>query len=553
MKIILIQKYIFSFFLLNSLDIILSWKCGADQIKIKPAAIPPSMEQKNRRLIYSTTNPIKIIADYSNLRATGSVNTETLNRIKNLLDQTCEEFGRFIKVEHINVELAGNENLIKEQCQINNLGVDYQNFLIKNDLVIFPLFDETLGNGVLAAAALCLYSGSNFRPYAGILLINPNLSFSKRNTDIYMKNLFLHELTHVLIFNPELMKELGMTTTKIFDGSFVTFINSPKVLTASRQHFNCRTLNGIPLENQGSEGTAGSHWEARYMLGDYMISTDYIDNVISDITLALFEDSGFYKVEYYSGGLFKFGKNMGCEFFDKKCVENGRTDFEKDFCINPNDNFCSRSRGFKGKCLISSYKETIPKKYRYFSNSKYGGFRPANFCPVSNVEETESDYFPTSCFVGSSNLNSDYGEVISNSSFCFISSLLPSNSSLSIEEKAICYRVNCDQYNKQIIVNIGSNSLICPTEGGIVSAPNGFKGSIVCPEFNDICGVDSEDGSSCNEMFNCINKKVETGEDTFLYFLDEDDIGKILYKTNSEKLQINFSLLILILLCYIYY
>ena len=30
---------------------------------------------------------------------------------------------------------------------------------------------------------------------------------------------------------------------------------------------------------------------------------------------------------------------MGCEFFDKKCVENGRTDFEKDFCINQNGNF----------------------------------------------------------------------------------------------------------------------------------------------------------------------------------------------------------------------
>ena len=76
MKIILIQKYIFSFFLLNSLDLILSWKCGADQIKIRPAAIPPTMEQKNRRLIYSTKNPIKIIADYSNLGTINSINTE---------------------------------------------------------------------------------------------------------------------------------------------------------------------------------------------------------------------------------------------------------------------------------------------------------------------------------------------------------------------------------------------------------------------------------------------------------------------------------------------
>ena len=50
------------------------------------------------------------------------------------------------------------------------------------------------------------------------------------------------------------------------------------------------------MENQGLTGSAGSHWESRYMLGDYMISTEYMDNVISDITLALFEDSKIYKV-----------------------------------------------------------------------------------------------------------------------------------------------------------------------------------------------------------------------------------------------------------------
>ena len=40
------------------------------------------------------------------------------------------------------------------------------------------------------------------------------------------------------------------------------------------------------------------------MLGDYMISSDYIEIIISDITLAYFEDTGFYKVNYYTGGLF---------------------------------------------------------------------------------------------------------------------------------------------------------------------------------------------------------------------------------------------------------
>ena len=325
-----------------------------------------------------------------------------------------------------------------------------------------------------------------------------------------MKNLFLHELTHVLIFNPQLMKEKGMTSTKISDGSFVTFINSPKVLTIARQHFNCKTLNGIPLENQGSIGSVGAHWEARYMLGDYMISTDYIDNAISDITLALFEDSGFYQVEYYSGGLFKFGKNAGCAFFENKCINDGKTDFVNEFCTNFNEDFCSRTRAFKGKCLVYRYSDTIPKRYRYFENDKYGGFLTANYCPVSNVEDSDDDYYPTSCFFGKNNLDSDYGEDISNSSFCFISSLLPINSILTPKEKAICYQISCDKVNKQIIVNIGQGKVTCPFEGGDINDPEGFKGKIYCPEYSDLCGIDSEDDSMCNEMFDCINKKIET-------------------------------------------
>ena len=107
--------------------------------------------------------------------------------------------------------------------------------------------------------------------------------------NFYYIAIIFHELTHVLVFSPELFSSLGMMTTRIFDGSFVSFINSPKVLTTARQHFNCTSLNGVPLENQGGSGSAGSHWEARYLLGDYMISSDYFDNVISDITLALFE------------------------------------------------------------------------------------------------------------------------------------------------------------------------------------------------------------------------------------------------------------------------
>ena len=59
-------------------------------------------------------------------------------------------------------------------------------------------------------------------------------------------------------------------------------INSEKVLKKAREHYNCEEIDGIPLEDLGGEEIAGYHWDPRYMLGDYMISINYIDFVISD-------------------------------------------------------------------------------------------------------------------------------------------------------------------------------------------------------------------------------------------------------------------------------
>ena len=541
------KKYI-SFILLISLQIITCWKCGADELKLKPKAIDLS-KYGNKRRLANNYNPIRIMADYSNLRAISGVSEATIEQVKTLIDETCNEFSKILNVVYLNTRLDISEDDIKYSCEIDNIGNGFQNYFLFSDLVIFPTFDPTLSTSTLAAAGMCMYLTENNKPIFGVLLINPNLSFSKKNTDLYMKNLFFHELTHVLMFSPDIFSNLGMMTTRIFDGSFVSFINSPKVLTAARQHFNCTSLNGVPLENQGGTGTAGSHWESRYMLGDYMISSDYFDNVISDITLALFEDSGIYKVNYYSGGLFKFGKNKGCSFFDKKCIEDGSTEFKDEFCTSQNQYFCSRTKISKGQCILNQYSNTIPKRYRYFSDDDTGGFEPANFCPVSNTPSQNNDYYPTSCNIGTSSINIEYGEVIGNSSFCFISSLLPSNSQLSSVNRAICYRIECDQENKEIIVNIGNNKLNCPTEGGTLTNPSGFKGSIECPQYYEMCGQETEEeGEICNDMFECFNKKAETNIETISFFPEEDYVFIKTSKAYNFRFNLNLYILLLLFL-----
>ena len=45
--------------------------------------------------------------------------------------------------------------------------------------------------------------------------------------------------------------------------------------------------------------------------------------VISEFTLALFEDLGYLKVKNkYTGGLMRFGKHQGYQFLGQQCINN---------------------------------------------------------------------------------------------------------------------------------------------------------------------------------------------------------------------------------------
>ena len=214
-----------------------------------------------------------------------------------------------------------------------------------------------------------------------------------------------------------------------------------------------------------------------------MIFTLEETSIISDMTLALLEDTGFYQVNYYSGELFKFGKNKGCEFFSKKCIENDSETFDE-FCHVNGQPKCTHSRTHKGKCFVFEDYSNIPEEFQYFSNPKKGGSSVINFCPFSEVQYFYANYNPDSCKYGKSYLNGEYGQILGDNSFCFLSSLLPSSSELEEKSQAICYEVECDPNKKELIVKVGDEKLTCPKEGGNTTFP-GYKGILECPRYID--------------------------------------------------------------------
>ena len=491
------MKFSLILILFLNIGIVLNHACGTDKLKLNLNSLKvPSKEKriaKLSKLNAGNYEPIKIGYDFSTLNKPSSMSNTIFNNIKSLLQETREYISKFLQVVHQNIDISDYFNDIIDVCEVSYIGSDYSNFLVKNDLIIWPFFED-FDEGVIAAAAPCLIEYETMRPIGGILYINKKLDFNIQNAEIYMKNILIHEITHILVFHPFFFYNLDLIGTR---GS-INYISSPKVLEQARKHFGCDNLRGIVLEDQGGVGSIGSHWESRYMLGDYMISTNYPDVAISDITLALFEDSGFYKVNYYSGGLFKFGKGAGCRFFNDKCVLNDEAQFT-DFCAVSSKPLCSSSRALKSSCFMGRY-PSIPSKYAYFSDKNIGGYSSANYCPVAYETHPDNDYFPKHCQFGSE--SSNYGEKLGPNSFCFMSSIVDGSSNDS-DDKPVCYEIECDRSNKKIIVKIGSSRVECPNGGGSVNAPSGMKGTIDCPEYSDLC---SSNDIVCNDMYSCFTK-----------------------------------------------
>jgi len=468
-------------------------------------SIRPNNElNTNTHLDYT---PIKTKVDYTYFN-TKLIKEENLAILKSLINETVFEFRKFLKVKHhIEKNLKEEISNIKDNCGLEDFDEKLLDDFNENDLIIFAYY-KNLGLETIAQAGACFYDKNN-RPIIGLLEINSGKeAFKNTDTKKFVKGVLLHEMTHILVFNKKLIYNLGMGFDAKTEDQNILYVNSSKVMKIAKKHFNCELLRGLPLENYGGPGSVNSHWEARYMLGDYMISQHYL------------EDTGFYEVEYYTGGLFKFGKNKGCAFFDESCIVNKKTKFHDEFCEENNEPICTQSKTSKGYCYNMFYEQVKEKKFEFiFDIFKSLYFAPADYCPVPRDSLLSDKKFGFNCNLGKSDLHKDYGEIIGSNSFCFESSLLPSFSNQKEKYQPICYEVECDNIKKQIIVNIGNLTLNCPTYGNTIKDPPGFKGTIKCPKYYDICDSDV----LCNDMFECLDKKSKTDEQSY-YYNDEENI-----------------------------
>ncbi|OQR86731.1 leishmanolysin-like peptidase [Thraustotheca clavata] len=211
-----------------------------------------------------------------------------------------------------------------------------------------------------------------------------------------------------------------------------------------------------------------SHWEKRIFQDEYMSATAPTTPIYSAMTLAVFEDSGWYTANYSMAQTLPWGYLEGCTF---ATALNGMPKATVILQLT-NQVFLEVSITLVTQVLVFSGKNVI------FLNSLLLGGQDSysDYCPLY-VGYSNGDWIESTTYTTSS-----VGEILSSRSQCFQSTFSASGSCSSTP---VCYAV--DHCTKTAMtVNVGNTQVSCPMAGGQVSVP-GLQGTLTCPPANTIC------------------------------------------------------------------
>ena len=297
---------------------------------------------------------------------------------------------------------------------------------------------------------------------------------------------------------------------------------TPTVREEAQRHFNCSTLEGAELENQGGKGTALAHWEKRLFENEGMTGIVTQNSVFSRLTLALMEDTGWYKVNYQMAEPLQWGKSLGCLFAKNSCgawmkAQKGAGKSVAPFCDQPKESSegrsgCSVDRTSIATCNLVQYEQNLSVEYQNFLSGsisgisgfeeQYGGsVALADYCPFYQGftwTKKNKDIRSSSCILHHNNLAQDKNyalETYSNTSACFEQTGKWTKTKCGVRWTASnwgsgCYRYACEQDSLKIII-LGYK-FSCFHKGqhiNIFVQDQGweYRGVLVCPSCQEVC------------------------------------------------------------------
>jgi leishmanolysin len=356
---------------------------------------------------------------------------------------------RFIRVKEYK-PIASFNTTACDTITIPNI---YRNNQTEADLLVFVIIYES-NDEVTAFSKICAFDKTSQRPIIGALSINyRNLKWGRDQIDPTVSTV-LHEMMHLLIISPmnygrypnypnstaidyEMFQSVNATSTKR------VVLATDGLANYVRDYFNCPTLLGAPLEDEGNSGSANSHWEKLAFGNELMTSQKVSSPALSMFTFYLMNDSGWYIVDFADADDITWGKYQGCEFIKSPCS----TKF-KEFCSVEGKTSCSTDYGAKTVCYMSP-----------FSNDCFYNEYARNYACANSY-----DFIYNSRF-----------EVPGADSRCFevkVSGINQSN----------CLKSKCT--NEGISFTIEGNIFTCSNTGQIVKYR---ELEVICPDISDFC------------------------------------------------------------------
>lgn len=398
--------------------------------------------------------------------------------------------------------------------------------------------------GAIAAAYPCAVDNYD-RPIVGVINFclgptRPSVGYSRVGSErTRLVETALHEMAHLLGFVDEFMKfyrdgETGepltprpfrYETVTCVDGTRRNVIKppflrdgltssganyfevtTPRVAQVVRNQFDCQQLSGARLETQPTSTSCfGSHLEERLYFTELMGAIYTDSSVLSALTLAFLEDTGWYKANYTNAATSTFGHRAGCAFVMDDCIVNGQVPAwgEDFFCNTPlgvtsqgtplvdvQQTMCDPTRRKKAACdlidrselandLLYGVSAELPAEYQYFPDESVGAASMplADYCPIPAMEMQD-------CRDSS---NSGQYEVFGKSSFCYTSyyrDMFGRWRSFS----PLCLRTRCNADDSSIEIAFDGEKVTCgESDHGKMVKLLGMSLRISCPRFDVVC------------------------------------------------------------------
>nr|XP_030869294.2 leishmanolysin-like peptidase isoform X2 [Gorilla gorilla gorilla] len=442
------------------------------------------------------------------------------------------------------------------------VGVPDQEGISDADFVLYvgALATERCSHeNIISYAAYCQQEANMDRPIAGYANLCPNMISTQPQEFVGMLSTVKHEVIHALGFSAGLFafyhdKDGNPLTSRFADGlppfnyslglyqwsdkvvrkverlwdvrdnkivrHTVYLLVTPRVVEEARKHFDCPVLEGMELENQGGMGTELNHWEKRLLENEAMTGSHTQNRVLSRITLALMEDTGWYKANYSMAEKLDWGRGMGCDFVRKSCKfwidqQRQKRQMLSPYCdtlrSNPLQLTCRQDQRAVAVCNLQKFPKPLPQEYQYFDELSgipaedlpyYGGsVEIADYCPFSQEFSwhLSGEYQRSSdCRIleNQPEIFKNYGaEKYGPHSVCLI------QKSAFVMEKCErklsypdwgsgCYQVSCSPQGLKVWVQ--DTSYLCSRAGQVLPVSiqmNGWihDGNLLCPSCWDFC------------------------------------------------------------------